>query len=141
MRHTRARWLVLAALLATCGEPTAPPVQPQPQPQPGVLVVRLVTPNDDDGAVVVRVSGPGQMTSIAAGGAGLVLHARPDGAAFSAAVFGDVASGAPLLRFTVPDVAAVLQYSATLVEVADEGNAVRAGTEGYALTVERLLAP
>ena len=132
----RTRSFACAALLAlvTCGDPVAPPAA---TPQPGVLAVRLTTPNAGDAALLLRVTGPGAMTNVVAGSAALEVESRIESAAtaFNAAVFGDLATGTVVLRFSVPDVGQSASYAATLVEVADASSGLRT-TSGYLLTVE-----
>jgi hypothetical protein len=133
----QTRWslaLILALAAAACtggddGGTTPPP------PEPGVLTVSLTTPNTDDRALVVEVTGP-SITGVTAANAAYVVHSRAPGAtSVRAAVFGALGSGA-LLRFSVPDVNAAAAYKATVVEVADGANALRQ-TTGYAATIAR----
>lgn len=127
--------LALAAALAaaTCGDaPNGPP-----KPVPGVLTLTLVTPNADDRAILVRVTGPEAMTDVASASGAYELHARgAGGTSVRAAAFGPIAGGA-LLRFAVPDVNRSAEYVATVEEASDGANALRAELGGYRLTVGR----
>lgn len=124
--------IVAAALGAACGDsPNGPPT-----PVPGTLTVTLVTPRADDRAMVVRVTGPEGMTEVATANASYALHSRGTGTSFRAAAFGDLAGGA-LLRFRVPDVNRSAEYAATVVEVSDGANALRADLAGYRLSISR----
>ena len=135
MKNVRALGvLATAVLVSTCGEPVSPPRPPEPEP--GVLSVRLTTPNADDAALIVRITGPTAMTSVVAGNPAHEIYSRAEAKAFNAALFGDLAGGV-LLRFHVPDIAKVAEYSATVVEVADQANALRESLAGYVVTVER----
>lgn len=134
------RALALLLLLAACtgdGKKgiTEPPPPPPEQPEPGTLTLTLATPHADDAALVLTVAGPEAITQIQAAGA-LRVHSRGEGTQHRVAVFGAVASGA-VLRFAVPDVRRAAGYTATLVEVADTANQVRASTAGYTLSVAR----
>ncbi|HYR11100.1 MAG TPA: hypothetical protein VEQ60_25190 [Longimicrobium sp.] len=135
MKRTRlslALLLALAAAACTGGDDggTTPP-----PPEPGVLTVSLTTPNGDDRALVVELTGP-SISEVASANAAYVVHARPAGTGgVRAAVFGSLGSGA-LLRFQVPDVNNAAAYKATVVEVADAGNALRQ-TTGYTAAVAR----
>jgi hypothetical protein len=106
------------------------------KPIPGVLVVRLSTPNTDDAALLVTVTGPVTASGITAAAPGTVLHLHQRGDTTTAALFGSFASG-PLLHLAVPDVRAVDQYTARIVEVADDANVLRSEFGGYAVAVER----
>lgn len=123
--------LALAATLA-CGvsDGTIVPTGPTA----GTLTVTLTTPNADDGAILLELSGP-DMTQIAAGNASLYFRHAQDGTTITAVLVGDV-EGGPLITFHVPDVDAVSSYSATIQQVADRGNALRGSLTGYSLTVD-----
>jgi hypothetical protein len=121
--------------------PTEPPEGPQQPAQPtapvavpGTLGVRLVTPNADDGAILVEISSPAPLTDLATPVQGAVVHSRSDGNTTRAAVFGSLASG-PLVKFSVPDVNAASRYSAKVTEASDRTNVLRPGVQGYQLTI------
>ena len=121
-----------AALFAGCADgPHAPR-----KPEPGVLTVRLASPNADDRAILVAISGPGAMTSVVSASDALVLHSRVAGGVVRAAAFGPLAEGA-LLRFAVEDVARSAEYTATVIEASGGDDALRADLSAYRLTVTR----
>jgi hypothetical protein len=146
----RARIVLLsgaAVLVTSCGggggdggvAPTEPPIQPPVQPSvpsavPGTLTLRLVTPYTDDGAILLDITGPAPVAEIVATAQGGVVHARANGNTTRVAVFGSLGSGA-LVRFSVPDVNAVQQFSAQVTEASDRTSALRASVSGYQLTV------
>jgi hypothetical protein len=149
MRMHRARVLLLlsAALVSSCGgggadsgiAPTQPPTQPPEQPTvptavPGTLTVRLVTPNTDDGAILLDITGPAPAAEMVAAAPGAVAYARANGNTTRVAVFGSIASGA-LVRFSVPDVNAAQQFSAQVTEASNRASALRASVTGYQVTV------
>jgi hypothetical protein len=103
-------------------------------PTAGVLTVRLTTPNTDDGAILLTMSGPG-MTQLAAADASLYFRQAQTGTTATAVLVGDVQGGS-LLTFHVPDVDAAGSYSATIQQVADRGDALRGSLSGYSLVVE-----
>jgi len=81
-----------------------------------------------------EANGP-PIDSATAATAGLRLFTRrADGSTVVGAVVGALANGA-VITLHVPDVGAAARYSATVVEVADRGDALRASLTGYALTV------
>ena len=131
-------------MAASCGgsggsEPTQPAPQPPTQPAapvavPGTLTARLVTPNTDDGAILVEISGPTPLTDLATTVQGAVLQSRTNGNTVRVAVFGSLAAG-PLVKFSVPDVNKAQQYSAQVAEVSDRANALRATLTAYQLTI------
>ncbi|MGH7752498.1 MAG: hypothetical protein ACREN5_06755, partial [Gemmatimonadales bacterium] len=92
----RVRLLMLVAIGACGGDGTGP----EPA-TPGRLSLRLTTPNSDDGAVLLEVSG-GQIDSVVA--AGYRLRATGPGAnSRRVVVTGTLASG-PVASIWVPDV-------------------------------------
>lgn len=130
--HRSGLLLAGAVFLGTCGDsPTAPT-----PPEPGTLVATLQGARSGDGALIVRVRGPGAIGALAPARAGYVLHARAAGDSARAALFGEVVSG-PLFQLSVPDVHRIAEYRATVVEVSDEANTLRDDVSGYALTFAR----
>jgi hypothetical protein len=111
------------------GDPTGPVA--------GTVEVTFTTPNSDDAAVLLRVTGPA-MTGVSADAAGSYLKTLEEGETVTVVVAGDLTSG-PLIRFGVPDVRerALESYSATLLQVASRTNALRSPLSGYSLTISR----
>ena len=147
----RSRFLLLslaAALAMSCGgsggdrAPTQPSPPPPGQPTqptapaavPGTLTARLVTPNADDGAILIEISGPAPVADVMVAVQGAVVHSRADGNRTRLAIFGPLANGA-LVRFSVPDVNAAQQYSAQVTEVSDRASALRTSPTGYQVTI------
>ncbi|MFW6202030.1 MAG: hypothetical protein ACOC8B_05600 [Gemmatimonadota bacterium] len=138
---TRSR-ILATALAATvlpawiaCGDDADPPTEPDPDPTPGHLSVSLTTPNDDDGAILLRVDG-GPMTSPAAASSDHAFFFRETSATSVVVLLaGEIETGA-LLEFEVEDVDDAAAYSAEILEVADRENALRDDLADYALTVE-----
>ena len=149
MRRVRVMLLSSAAGVAlSCGgsggdrAPTQPPPE-QPTPPappiapvavPGSLTARLVTPNADDGAILLDITGPAPAAEITAAVQGAVVHSRTNGNTTRVAVFGSLASGA-LLKFSVPDVNAAPQYTAQVTEASDRASALRTSVGGYQITI------
>ena len=147
----RSRFLLLpvaVGLAISCGgsggdrAPTEPsqqqpgqPTQPSaPTATPGTLTARLVTPNADDGAILIEISGPAPIADITAMLQGAIVHSRADGNQTRLAVFGPLVGGA-LVRFSVPDVNAAQQYAAQVTEVSDRANALRTIVNGYQVII------
>jgi hypothetical protein len=121
-------------LTSSCGDGggTSGPVPPVP----GALAVELTSPGTDDGALLVEISGPATLaeTAVQPGDAQLVIFSRAASGRTRVLVAGNITAGA-IIRFNVPDVAKAASWSATVVEVSDRANAVRASTAGYSLRI------
>lgn len=102
-------WLLLLLLAACHGDAVAPPT-------PGTLVVMLSTPNQNDGAVVLTISGA-QVSAVRAVGS-LQLARQVDATGTHVMLVGDITEGA-LVTFDVPDLSRAAAYVATLEQVAD----------------------
>jgi len=125
------RVIALAALatLPACGS------EPAGQTS-GTATVSFVTPNSDDGAVLVALTGPG------------VRDAQPSSFAYKAywrvvsanelrlLVVGNLAAGV-VATVTVDDLGKLDQYHATVLEVASRADVVRPSTAGYSFTFSR----
>jgi len=131
---TRARWMfamvtVLLVSVSCSDQPT------NPGSGPGTLAVRLTTPHGDDGAMTFQVDGPVDDVSAANGSLRLFTR-RADGSTVVGAVIGPLANGA-IIMLHVPDVSAAEAYTASVREVADLDDGLRASLAGYVLTVTR----
>ena len=101
----------------------------------GTLIVRLITPHTDDGAILFELNGP--IDSVVAVNASLQSFTRrANDSTIVGAVIGVVVNGA-VVTLQVPDINASARYAARIVEVADRENVLRASLTGYALTVSR----
>ncbi len=133
----RSLRVVMAASLvafggAACGDDDpAGPVDPGPTA--GTLTVTLSTPNADDGAILLVVTGP-DMTQVATANPALYFRHSEAPGQLRAVFVGDIGDG-DLLSFRVPDVDAVASYVPTIVELADRDNELR-DSAGYQLTVD-----
>jgi len=131
---TRTRWMVamVAALfmsVACSDEPT------NAGSGPGTLVLRLTSPHADDGAMTFQVHGP-SIESASVNGSLQLFTLRVNDSTLVGAVIGTLANGA-IITLHVPDESVAAAYTATLREVADREDALRASLAGYALTVTR----
>lgn len=123
--------LCLAALLpAACDGPAATTeATVLVAPVPGTLEARLVTDATDIGAIMLRIErtrlGDSEAEAPVAAREGLQVFAVPTDDGWIVAVLGEDLRGA-LVRWNVPNVAAVDGYRATVLEAADEANEPRA---------------
>ena len=120
--------LTLLAASLSCGEPSA-----GPGPLTGNATVSLVTPNPDDGALLLVIFGPGAADIRPANASYRVfsLTASPEEA--RVLVVGDLVAG-PLLTLSVGDVNRIGDYHATAVEVASRSDEIRPTLLDYDLT-------
>ena len=131
---TRARWMfaMVAALFVSVSCSDQPT---NPGSGPGTLAVRLTTPHGDDGAMTFQVNGP-SIESASVNGSLQLFTLRVNDSTLVGAVIGTLANGA-IITLHVPDGSVAAAYTATLREVADREDALRASLAGYALTVTR----
>ena len=102
-------------------------------PGPGTATVSLTTPNADDGAVLVTLTGPG-VSNPQPGSSAYRLYFRVVSAdELRVMVVGDLSAGV-LLTLGVGAVTSIGQYSGTFVEVASRTDVLRATLTGYSLT-------
>ena len=136
-RRARVFALMAGALGAfACGGDGGPPAPGPPPPVGGVVTAAFLTPNVDDAALVIRITGPGPLGAPETVDGGILLSWRPTASGFTAALFGDLAAG-PLLRFRIPDLDRIAVYRATIVDVADAQSVVRPGLRGYGAVISR----
>ena len=117
---------VLIALSGACEHNTAPVA--------GLLRVQLTTPNSGgDRAILVSVTGPAVLTSVAAPSALRVFSQPPFGTTTKFVVTGTIPSGT-ILTIGVADVGQAGSYTATVQQAATSTYQLRDLT-GYSLTV------
>ena len=123
--------------------PATPPPPPGPQPPPpppgqpsgsGRLSVSLTTPNSDDAAILLELRGS-TIHGIALANSDWKMYADSSASPIRIVLAGKLTAGT-LLTFDVPDVSAVSSYTATIVDVSDAQNRIRAQT-GYSLGIAR----
>jgi hypothetical protein len=110
----------------------------QEGPTAGDLVVNLVSPNSDDGAVKFTLTGPpsaGITALTAACGNCRLFSARRGDAEYQGVIIGDLTAGA-LLRMTVADVKKAGNYVGRVDEVSSRTSELRTAS-AYSLTVSR----
>lgn len=104
-------------------------------PTPGDLTLSLATPNSNDGAIRLTITGPAAPTAVTAASAGLQVFKGALGTTTVVIVTGALADG-PLLHITVPDTRKDEDYTVAINEVSSTAFAVVA-TTGYAVDVSK----
>lgn len=97
-----------------------------------ILTLGLATPNSDDGAVLVTISG-GPVDSVEAVGYSFYL-ARIDGNTLRIIITGDLRSGV-IARLRVPDDRQLSQYSAAINQVAMRSTYTQRDPNTYSVTL------
>jgi hypothetical protein len=126
----RVTWLALLAgtglVLGSCSS----------GPVAGDLTVSLMTPNGDDGAILVSVtaSESKELTgATVACGDCQIFREQPSATQIVAVVTGDLLAG-PLMRVSVTDTKSPSSYTVRIQQVASRTYQVRS-TSGYSLTI------
>jgi hypothetical protein len=101
-------------------------------PTAGTLTVNLTSPNSDDGAVLLTVSG-GPIDSVASAGH-QIYSARLDSNTLRLIVTGEVASGT-IATIYLADMRLASSYSATVNQVAARGSYAQHDPASYTLTL------
>ncbi len=117
--------LLILGLAAGCRDSSGP--------TQGELTLRLTTPFSTDRALLIEVSGPGEIRSVQPAQPSLRVFSTNPASSVRAIVVGNLVSG-PLLRFEVPDTRQ--SYSARILEVADVANVLRADLTRYAAEIK-----
>jgi hypothetical protein len=102
-------------------------------PEPGALRVTLVTPNSDDGAVMLQVSGI--IDSVVAAPPYGLFSASPSTDVTRVIVTGALGDGL-LLRLYLPDVAQAGSLGVEIMEVVQQATYLQRSTAGYGLIVQ-----
>ena len=102
-------------------------------PKAGTATVSLVTPNSDDGAVQLTLTGPGLANPQSANSTYHVYWRVVSASEVRAIVVGDLAAGA-VLTVDVDDVGKIGQYGGTVVDAASRTDVSRASLGGYGVT-------
>jgi hypothetical protein len=129
------RRFLWASLLLVCAFPAC---EQQPTaPQPGTLSVRLQNPNDGlDGAIMLTLSGPAAVSSVAAA-SGDTLWGGPYTSTSSRMVITGAVRSGVILTFSVPDVNAATQYTATVNQAAGSSDYTLRSVTSYTLTITK----
>lgn len=129
-RHLGATAVIALAALLVAGGCTTAPVA-------GELSVNLATPNADDGAILVRITGSGAavVTGATAACTGCrIFAAKVSDTELKVVITGTIAAGA-VARVSVSDVNTPASYGVQILDVASRTYVKRA-TTGYSLTLQ-----
>ncbi len=134
MRPRKTAAVVIAAITIACGgdsnnDGTGPGENTS---NPGFVNVTLTTPNSNDGALLLTLSG-GTIDSLTAS-AGTIFFASTGTNTFRVMVAGTITGGA-IVRFWMPDRRNVSQYSATLEQAAARSTYEQQAIGGYSLSI------
>ena len=103
-------------------------------PVAGPLHLTLTSPNSDDGAVMIQVTGDIDSVAVAAG---LNLYqTTPGSSRLKAIITGDLESGSTLLTLYVPDVGEASTYTAEVLQVAAASSWSQRPLAGYGLVIQ-----
>ena len=102
-------------------------------PKAGTATVSLVTPNSDDGAVQLTLTGPGLANVQSATSAYHVYSRVVSAGELRVIVVGDLTAGV-VLTVSVDDVNKVGQYGGTVVDAASRTDVSRTALAGYGVT-------
>jgi hypothetical protein len=127
-------WLLMALSLALVACGAGSPTGGDQSATPGWLTVQLTSPNTDDGAVQLRISGPGIES--------VMPQAPFDGFGSASGntghiVLTGVIGSGNVARFRVSDVNRATSYSVTPVAAAQRGTFALRSTASYRATVVR----
>jgi len=129
--RTLAIGLALVVVAPACSNDQTGPAQ---QPTPGTATVALVTPNIDDGAVLLTLTGPGLSTPQPADPAYLLYSLAVNPNELRVIVVGDLGPTS-LVTVHVDDLNRISEYAGTVVDAASRTDAARTSLVGYGLTI------
>ncbi len=134
MRPRKTGAVVFTAITIACGGDSnnGGTGVPQDMSNPGFVNVTLATPNSNDGALLLTLSG-GTIDSLAAS-AGTIFFASTGTNTFGVIVAGTIGDG-PVVRFWMPDRRNVSQYVATLEQAAARSTYEQQDISGYSLSI------
>jgi len=124
----RAGLILALAGALSCGGATEPP-----GPRPATIVASLNTPNDRDGALVIRIIG--EQTGLAAAtGYRMAGSSGVQTATVRVVVSGAIVDG-DLLQFTIPDVSKLSTYAVVVEQAAARETYALLDAGGYSITL------
>ena len=127
-----AAMLLVAAV--GCERSTSPIPPPPPPPPPSGAVVSLMTPNANDGAVIITLSGPDLGTIQPADSHYVVYSRLANSQEMRIIVLGDLVAG-PVFSVRLSAPHAMSAYAGTVQQVATRSDSILSGTAGYGVTI------
>ena len=124
----RAWFMAVTAAFLACGGTTEPP-----GPETGVVVATVNTPNDRDGALIVRIIGV-QSELKATGSYRMATTAGTQATTVKAILTGQIVDG-DILEFTIPDVSKVATYVVVIEQAAARETYALLDASGYNVTL------
>lgn len=123
--------LLASALMVACGDGTGP--------DRAATATATLSSSATDGAILLRVTGPGFDDAPVAVSQGQLLYSRQvSDSELAVAVFGPIANGA-LFNVRIPDGSKVRDYTVSVIQVADSSNELRDDPSNYKVAIT--LAP
>ena len=120
-------WVAAVGLISGCSGAASGPVG-------ATLEVVLASPAQDDGAVLLTLSG-GPMDSLETASPNYTLYPSRSGpSTLRVIVTGELGSG-PILRIHIPDESRIPQYSATIEQIAARTTYTQRDAGAYSLTL------
>ena len=113
----------------SCGGSTEPP-----GPEAGVVVASLNTPNDRDGAVLIRIIGEQTDLRAANGGYRMATANAVPGTTVRAIITGQIGDG-DLVEFRVPDISKVATYVVVVEQAAARETYALLDASGYNISL------
>ena len=133
IKGLRPRWIAVTLACLACAGDTPGPTGPV-DPVPGTLELVFGTSFSDDGAAYVRLAGP-EISNVTSGTPGLVLFTDERSGSVDIFVAGNLTDGAVMVRFRVPDVANLGQYTGLVQEVAAKGTYAQRDRNSYSVSI------
>lgn len=131
MRQYLGAGALALALVAGCKSDNGPAANTA-----GTLRLSFSSPNENDGALVMVITGP-SITKIAAVGALKISTAAVGSNGQRVLVLGDLPGSGDILTFEVPDTSKTASYVTTLEQVADRTTFSLLSPGGYSLGVHK----
>jgi len=125
--------VVAGTLALSCSDGSTAPPLPPPPPAPTAAVISLLTPNSDDGAIVLTLRGP-ELSDIQATSSAHLLYARTASGQARVIVVGDLSAG-PIVKVKLGAGHPLSEYSTAVEQVALRNDSLRATTTGYQLSI------
>jgi len=125
--------LGIAAACSDKGTGPVPPGPPPASPPLSAVVVALATPNSNDGAAIVTLTGP-DVGTIQPADSHYVVFSRASGQDLHVIVVGNLSAG-PLFTAKISGTHTLSAYSGSIQQVATRGDSILGSLSGYRVSV------